>query len=78
MTLCEVSSNTAEHAGGGLYGDTITTFTMTSCVVSSNAANTGGGFYITGSSVVTMTSCEVTSNTATNDNLFGQGGGFYI
>ncbi|MDR1576600.1 MAG: hypothetical protein LBS37_11390, partial [Treponema sp.] len=85
----EISGNTANGAGGGVYLAAITgtntgnrTFTMTGGIISGNTASTGagGGVFLAGlgmnSDVVTftMTGGEISGNTAT----MGNGGGVYI
>ncbi|MHC4158299.1 MAG: outer membrane protein assembly factor BamB family protein [Planctomycetota bacterium] len=69
---CEISGNTAEDAGGGIYCKWNSSPTLTHCIISGNTTEgNGGGIYIGGKSPI-LTNCTISGNMAE-----GSGGGIY-
>jgi uncharacterized repeat protein (TIGR02543 family) len=67
----EISNNTGNNGGGGVYVKG--TFTMSDGEISNNTSNNGGGVYVGNSSTFTMSGGKISSNTGT----YG-GGGVYV
>ena len=68
---CTVSGNTASVDGGGIYGLSGSTSTLTACTISGNTAGSIGGGIYNDNSTATLTNSTVSGNTASD------GGGIY-
>ncbi len=61
---CVLLQNTALGSGGGIYGNSAGTITLTGCALEGNTASEGGGMDTSSAGTVSLTHCRITANTA--------------
>ena len=77
MSNVEITGNTANNSGGGVYMVNDYTFSMSDVTITGNTATTGGGMYMDGKEIEITGKMKITGNSA-NDVYLSKGVAFKV